>query len=101
MEETHRNCATTGELLDAAERLSPGNRTVRLARAVLHGRTKNYQSAVATLEEIERAPDGGGLGPMEWTEKGQLLDKMGRHGEAFAAYDAGKRTLREMTGQHY
>src|SRR6202021_2224827 len=57
--------------------------------------------AVAILDEIERAPDGGGLGPMEWTEKGQLLDKMGRYHEAFAAYDAGKRTLREMTGQRY
>jgi tetratricopeptide (TPR) repeat protein len=101
MEETDRNFARAGELLDAAERLSPGNRTVRLARAVLHGRTKNYKSAVAILEEIERAPDGGGLGPMEWTEKGQLLDKMGRYHEAFAAYDAGKRTLREMTGQRY
>jgi len=101
MEETDRNFARAGELLDAAERLSPGNRTVRLARAVLHGRTKNYQGAVAILEEIERAPDGGGLGPMEWTEKGQLLDKMGRYPEAFAAYDAGKRTLREMTGQTY
>ena len=101
MEETDRNFARAGELLDAAERLSPGNRTVRLARAVLHGRTKNYQAAVATLEEIERAPDGGGLGPMEWTEKGQLLDKMGRYPEAFAAYDAGKRTLREATGQNY
>jgi tetratricopeptide (TPR) repeat protein len=101
MEETDRNFVRAGELLDAAERLSPGNRTVRLARAVLHGRTKNYQGAVAILDEIERAPDGGGLGPLEWTEKGQLLDKMGRYGEAFAAYDAGKRTLREMTGQHY
>lgn len=101
MEETDRNFARAGELLDAAERLSPGNRTVRLARAVLHGRTKNYESAVAMLDEIERAPDGGGLGPMEWTEKGQLLDKMGCYGEAFAAYEAGKRTLREMTGQHY
>jgi tetratricopeptide (TPR) repeat protein len=101
MEETDRNFARAGELLDAAERLSPGNRTVRLARAVLHGRTKNYQGAVASLEEIERAPDGGGLGPMEWTEKGQLLDKMGRHSEAFAAYDAGKRSLREATGQNY
>jgi tetratricopeptide (TPR) repeat protein len=101
MEETDRNFARAGELLDAAERLSPGNRTVRLARAVLHGRTKNYKSAVAILDEIERAPDGGGLGPMEWTEKGQLLDKMGRYSEAFTAYDAGKRTLREITGQHY
>jgi hypothetical protein len=105
MEETDRNFVRAGELLDAAERLSPGNRSIRLSRAILHGRTKDFASAVAILDEIERAPDGGGLvgglGPLEWTEKGQLLDKMGRYGEAFAAYDAGKRTLREMTGQSY
>jgi hypothetical protein len=81
--------------------LSPGNRSVALTRAILHGRTKNYKSAVALLDEIERRPDGGGLGPMEWTEKGRLLDNMGRYSEAFAAYDAGKRTLRETTGQNY
>jgi tetratricopeptide (TPR) repeat protein len=105
MEETDRNFARAGELLDAAERLSPGNRSIRLSRAILHGRTKDFASAVAILDEIERAPDGGGLvgglGPMEWTEKGQLLDKMGRYEEAFAAYDAGKRTLRAATGQSY
>ena len=101
MEETDRNFARAGELLDAAERLSPGNRTVRLARAVLHGRTKDYESAVRILDAIEKAPDGGGLGPLEWTEKGQLLDKMGRYTEAFAAYDAGKRALREISGQVY
>jgi tetratricopeptide (TPR) repeat protein len=101
MEETDRNFARAGELLDAAERLSPGNRTVRLARAVLYGRTKDYESAVRILDAIEKAPDGGGLGPLEWTEKGQLLDKMGRYTEAFAAYDAGKRALREISGQVY
>ena len=107
MEETDRNFARAGELLDAAERLSPDNRSIRLSRAILHGRTKDFASAVAILDEIERAPDGGvgglvsGLGPMEWTEKGQLLDKMGRYEEAFAAYDAGKRTLRAATGQSY
>jgi tetratricopeptide (TPR) repeat protein len=105
MEETDRNFGRAGELLDAAERLSPGNRSIRLSRAVLQGRTKDFASAVAILDEIERAPDGGGLvgglGPMEWTEKGQLLDKMGRYEEAFAAYDAGKRTLRATTGQSY
>jgi Flp pilus assembly protein TadD len=47
MEETDRNFARAGELLDAAERLSSDRRTVPLARAVLHGRTKNYQGAVA------------------------------------------------------
>jgi tetratricopeptide (TPR) repeat protein len=101
MEETDRNFARAGELLDAAERILPGNRTVQLARAVLRGRTKDYTSAVVVLDEIERRHGEGGLGPAEWTEKGQLLDKMGRYAEAFTAFDAGKRTLREMSGQHY
>lgn len=105
MEETDRNFTRAGQLLDAAERLSPGNRTVRLSRAVLHGRSKDYESAVAILDDMEKAPDGGGLapglGPLEWSEKGQLLDKMGRHAEAFAAFAASKRTLREMSGQSY
>jgi tetratricopeptide (TPR) repeat protein len=101
MEETDRNFARAGELLDAAEHISPGNRTVQLARAVLRGRTRDHAGAVAILDEIERRHGEGGLGPAEWTEKGQLLDKMGRYAEAFAAFDAGKRTLREMSGQHY
>ena len=82
MEETDRNFARARELRDAAERLSPGNRTVRRTRAVLHGRSKDYENAVAILDDMEPAPDGGGLGPLEWTEKGQLLDKMGRYAEA-------------------
>ncbi|MGB7079083.1 MAG: sulfotransferase [Xanthobacteraceae bacterium] len=105
MEETDRNFARAGELLDAAERLSPGSRTVRLARAVLRGRSKDYENAVAILDDMEKAPDGGGhvpgLGPLEWSEKGQLLDKMGRHAEAFAAFAASKRALRETSGQSY
>ena len=45
--------------------------------------------------------DGGGLGPVEWSEKGLLLDKMGRHAEAFAAFVEAKRMLRELTGHAY
>src|SRR5208337_514409 len=63
MEETDRNFARAGELLDAAERLSPGNPGVLLERAVLHGRVKAYDDAVATLEDIERRHPGG-LGPL-------------------------------------
>jgi len=101
MEETDRQFARAAELLDAAELLSPGNPNVLLARAVLHGRTKDYDKAVAALETIERQRDGGGLGPLEWSEKGLLLDKMGRSAEAFAAFTEAKRTLRELTGLSY
>jgi tetratricopeptide (TPR) repeat protein len=101
MEETDRNFARAGELLDAAERASPGHPNTLLARAILHGRAKDYEKAVGILEEVERRRDGGGLGPAEWSEKGQLLDKMGRVDDAFSAFRESKRSLRELTGQAY
>ncbi len=101
MEETDRNFSRAGELLDAAEKLSPGNPSVLLQRAILHGRVKAYDKALAALDEIEKRREGGGLGPIEWSEKGLLLDKMGRYPEAFAAFSEAKRTLRVLTGQTY
>jgi tetratricopeptide (TPR) repeat protein len=101
MEETDRNFARAGELLDAAERLSPENPSVLLQRAILHGRVKDYDKALAALDDIERRREGGGLGPIEGSEKGLLLDRMGRHVEAFSAFDEAKRTLRALTGQSY
>jgi tetratricopeptide (TPR) repeat protein len=101
MEETDRNFARAGELLDAAERLSPENPSVVLQRAILHGRVKAYDQALAALEDIEQRREGGGLGPIEWSEKGQLLDRMGRYVEAFVAFSEAKRSLRALTGQTY
>lgn len=101
MEETDRNFVRADELLDAAEQLSPGSPNVLLQRAVLHGRVKDYEKAVAALDEIERQRGGGSLSPLEWSEKGLLLDKMGRPAEAFAAFSEAKRTLRASTGQTY
>jgi len=101
MEETDRNFERANELLDAAERLSPGDPSVQLHRAVLHGRVKAFDEAIAIFDRVENGRQGHGLGPLEWSEKGLLLDKMGRHAEAFAAYTEAKRTLRALTGQAY
>jgi tetratricopeptide (TPR) repeat protein len=101
MEETDRNFARAFELLDAAERLAPGAPSVMLQRAVLHGRVRDYDKALTALDEIERRRAGRGLGPLEGSEKGKLLDKIGRHAEAFGAFAEAKRTLREITGQAY
>lgn len=101
MEETDRNFDRAGELLDAAERAAPDDPTTQLARAILHGRRKDYDRAVAILDDVARRRDDGGLGPAEWSEKGQLLDKMGCFDEAFAAFRESKRGLRELTGQAY
>ena len=100
MEETDRNFARAFELLDAAERLAPGAPSVWLERAVLHGRVKDYEKALTALDEIERRA-GRGLGPLEASEKGKLLDRIGRPAEAFAAFAEAKRALREITGQTY
>jgi tetratricopeptide (TPR) repeat protein len=101
MEESDRDFARAGELLDAAERLSPGNPNVLLQRAILFGRLKAYDKAMEALKDIESRRDGGGLSPAEWSEKGLLLDRMGRHAEAFAAFSEAKRQLRSLTGQAY
>jgi hypothetical protein len=101
MEETDRNFARAGELLDAAEKLAPDAPGVTLERAVLHGRLKDYDKALSTLDGIERRRGARGLGPVEASEKGRLLDKIGRHKEAFAAFAEAKRTLREITGLAY
>jgi tetratricopeptide (TPR) repeat protein len=99
MEETDRNFERAGELLDAAARLVPDHPSVLLSRAVLKGRLQDYDGAIASLAAIEQGR--GGLGPLEWSEKGLLLDRMGRYPEAFAAFTEAKRTLRELTGQTY
>jgi tetratricopeptide (TPR) repeat protein len=101
MEETDRNFERARELLDAAEKLSPDNPHLDLQRAILYGRTKDYDKAVATLDALEGRRGDRGLGPLEWSQKGLLLDKIGRHAEAFAAFAEGKRVLREITGLTY
>ena len=101
MEETDREFVRANELLDMAERLAPGNPSILLHRAILHGRVKEYDAALAILDQLERQNEGGGLGPNELLEKGRLLDKMGRFDEAFAAFAAGKQKAVELTGNVY
>jgi tetratricopeptide (TPR) repeat protein len=99
LEETDRDFPRAAALLDDAERLSPGDQSVLLFRAILHGRTKSYADALDALDAIQR--QDGTLGPAEWTEKGRLLDQLERYDEAFAAFAEGKRRLREISGQSY
>ncbi|HTJ63457.1 MAG TPA: sulfotransferase [Alphaproteobacteria bacterium] len=101
MEETDRNFARAEQLLDQADTIAPGNPSVLLSRAVVRGRTKSYDEALSLLDQLEQKIQGGNLGPGELLEKGRLLDKIGRYDEAFAAFDEGKRRLRDMTGTVY
>jgi tetratricopeptide (TPR) repeat protein len=99
MEETDRNVQRAAELLDQAERLSPGNPSVLLHRATLLGRTREYDAALVILNRLQH--EGGGLGAVELLEKGRLLDKMGRFDEAFTAFAEGKYKTIAQSGQVY
>jgi tetratricopeptide (TPR) repeat protein len=101
MEEADRNFERSVELLDRAERLSPGNPSIQLSRAVVYGRMGAYSQALATLDAIAARNQDGTLGPNELLEKGRLLDRLGRYDEAFAAFAEGKRRVREATGISY
>jgi len=101
MEETDRNFARAGELLDQAGKLAPDNSSVLLQRAILRGRAKDYEGALAVLDRIAARSRGGTLGPGEMLEKGRLLDKMERYDEAFAAFAEGKRATLELSGNAY
>jgi tetratricopeptide (TPR) repeat protein len=101
LEEADRNFARAFALLDRAERLAPGAPSLLLLRAVLHGRTGDTEAALAVLDRLAGERGDAGLGPEELLEKGRLLDRSGRYDDAFAAFDAGKRRTRDLSGHAY
>jgi Tfp pilus assembly protein PilF len=99
LEEADRNLGAAMALLDRAEALQPGNASVLLNRAIVLGRMGDEPAALALLDSM--AERSAVLGASEYLEKGRLLDKIGRYDEAYAAYEEGKRRLREVTGTSY
>ncbi|MDE1905907.1 MAG: sulfotransferase [Rhodospirillales bacterium] len=99
MEEADRKFDRALALLDEAEILLPGNPSMQLTRATLLSRLKRNEEALAILDQPEK--NGRHLGPAELSEKGRLLDQMGRYDEAFACFAAGKNAALEMGGRTY
>jgi tetratricopeptide (TPR) repeat protein len=98
MEEADRNFDRAAELLDRAEALVPNAPAIQLTRAILHGRTQEYDKALAILDGMMRPEGDQPLGADELMEKGRLLDKVGRYDEAFAAYAERRRLVGIATG---
>jgi tetratricopeptide (TPR) repeat protein len=99
LEEADRNFDGAAAILDRADALFPNDEGVRLTRAVLLGRMRHYDQALAL---IDVSADGNGrLGPNELLEKGRLLDRLGRYDDAWAAFIEGKRLARELSGLAY
>ena len=101
MEEADRKFDTAMEILDRLERVTPEDPNIALTRAIVLGRMRRYDAAIALLDSLAARIEGGRLGPNELLEKGRLLDQMGHHDEAFAAFLEGKAMARELSGNAY
>ncbi len=101
LEEADRKFEAAGEILDRMDALWPNDPGVLLSRAVLLGRMKRYDDALAMLDRLASLNTDGRLGPNELAEKGRLLDQMGRYDDAFAAFEEGKRVARDVSGSVY
>ncbi|OYV54198.1 MAG: hypothetical protein B7Z71_13840 [Acidocella sp. 21-58-7] len=92
-EEADRKFDRALELVEQAEAIAPGNQAVALTRATILARKGATEDA---LTRLDRLGEGSTLGPAELSEKGRLLDRLGRYDEAFAAYQAGKTRALEL-----
>jgi tetratricopeptide (TPR) repeat protein len=102
MEEADRKFEAAAEALARLERVAPDMPGGLLMRAVLLGRMRREDEALAVFDRIAaRGGPDGGLGPTELLEKGRLLDRMGRYDDAWAAFALGKQRARELGGYAY
>jgi tetratricopeptide (TPR) repeat protein len=104
MEEADRKFAAALKLLDEADKIFPDNPSVQLTRATVLARQKKTEAALEILHEPEETPEGKPklkLGPSELSEKGRLLDQLGRYDEAFAAFDTAKKRAIEFGARTY
>ena len=99
LEEADRNFDAAEQVLDSMGQRFPNDPAVRLTRAVLLGRQRKYDEALALIDST--VSGDARLGPNELLEKGRLLDQFGRYDEAWAAFAEGKRLARELSGQAY
>jgi len=97
-EDAARDLSSAQRLLERARRLDPNHRGADTLAAALLARQGAGAEALAVLDAA--ATRHGGLEPDALLEKGRILDRLGRHGEAFAAFAAGKALLRQA-GRRY
>lgn len=101
LEEARRNIPKAWELLKKAEDVAPNVPDISLTRAVLYGREKKTEDAIA---ELTRSQNEGKTQPMTAAalfERGRLCDKMDRFDEAWADFTEANRQCREVQGRVY
>jgi tetratricopeptide (TPR) repeat protein len=102
LEELRHEVAHATELLRRAETLQPGHVSIPLAWVVLRKREGALEDALARARaEAVRADYPASLHVKRLYETGEILDKLGCGAEAFEAFEAANRLLREQCGRTY
>jgi len=101
LEEARRNIPKAWELLKKAETIAPKSVDISLTRAVLYGREKKPEEAIAELSRSQSEGRAQQMSPVALFERGRLYDKMDRFDEAWADYAEGNRLCREVQGRVY
>jgi tetratricopeptide (TPR) repeat protein len=92
--------AESRRLYEESARAAPEVVPTLLGWARMEEADRNFVRAGELLDRAAQS-GGRGLGANELLEKGRLLDRLGRYGEAFAAFEEGKRLCRELGGLVY
>ncbi|MBP2314352.1 tetratricopeptide repeat-containing sulfotransferase family protein [Azospirillum soli] len=100
-EEAGRDLPRASRFLARARCLDPSHDT-HIFQAALLARQGALDDALAVLEGAsgQSADVAGDVAGNGWLERGRILDRMGRHDEAFEAFTTGKAMIRE-SGRRY
>ncbi len=100
LEEVRRDMDRAWELLREVESGRPdGTLSVSMTRSILHRRTKDFDKSLAALDGIEA--DNVAENAAYHYERGDVLDKLKRHDDAFAAYAKANEIVRKIPGRAY
>lgn len=101
LEEARRDIPRAWELLHEAEKVAPEAVDLSVTRAVLYGREKKNEEAIAELSRSQQEGKSKQLSALALLERGRLYDRMDRFDEAWADYVEAKRLCREVQGRRY
>jgi tetratricopeptide (TPR) repeat protein len=101
LEEARRDIPRAWELLRQAEQVAPEAVDLSLTRAVLYGRERKNEEAIAELSKSRVEGKDQEIAPVALLERGRLFDRMDRFDEAWADYEEAKRLCREVQGRRY
>ena len=101
MEEAGRELPRADELLRQAELMQPDNPGVMNTRSILHRRTGKSEEALRVLETLEQKDQRISSSSSYHFDCGDVLDKLGRYDDAFAAFTKANEAVRNNPERQY